>query len=432
MNLEIRQVPVASLRLHQVHELIPEMSKDEWVPFLTDVREHGIREPLKVQGNNILDGRMRYKAAQELGLQQVPVTEAALKGESPTLYALKSALLRRQLSTSQRAMLAAELEPVFAKEAKARAEQAPGRPRGIKKSPMANLPWEKTEHTARAQAAATLNVGARSVQTAKAIKKKSPSLAQEIREGNKTLARAASELRKEENIRKEREALSQAPLTDRWVVTSEQTVMPCNALITDPPYGILDQPWEPPDLRQFTSQWLKRWNECGADFIAVFWSQAHLWEGRDWFDEALTAYQFQQCLVWHYPNNKSPQSRQGFKQTWEPIFFYRKRGSEKKVRVGGSEWGKDLHDFDCHVAAVPQSNFKGQDMKQHPAQKPVSVFRWLISALTQPSELVCDPFCGSGASGIAALQLRRKYHGIEINPDYVELAKRRIAAYGQL
>ena len=215
-----------------------------------------------------------------------------------------------------------------------------------------------------------------------------------------------------------------------WKMTDDQSVVACHALITDPPYGILDEPWEPQELESFTTEWLARWRECGADMLAIFWSQEHLWKGREWFDDSLSGYSFQQLLVWHYANNKSPQSRDGFKQTWEPIFLYRKDGCDRKVAPGSGDLGAGLNDFDCHVAAVPQSNFRDADEKRHPAQKPLSVMRWLVNALTIPGECVADPFAGSGTTGIAARQLHRSFHGIEMDAAFLKLAKQRIRAYG--
>jgi len=217
-----------------------------------------------------------------------------------------------------------------------------------------------------------------------------------------------------------------------FTVTDKQTVIECDALITDPPYGILKQEWEPEDAGAFALEWLARWRGCKADFIIVFLSQRDLFEARYTFDRCLLSHQFQQLLIWHYPNNKSPQSRQMFKQTWEPIFLYRRRDSRKEIKVGAGEWGNGLNDFDCHVAAVPQSNFNGANAKVHPAQKPVEVMRWLINATTRPGELVCDPFAGSGTTGIAAVQLGRRFHGIESDSNFLELARRRINAYGRV
>ncbi|NQU22100.1 MAG: hypothetical protein HQ567_12510 [Candidatus Nealsonbacteria bacterium] len=38
--------------------------------------------------------------------------------------------------------------------------------------------------------------------------------------------------------------------------------------------------------------------------MAIFWSQRWLWDGREWFDDALADYRFQQLLVWHYANTR--------------------------------------------------------------------------------------------------------------------------------
>ncbi|MCI0348971.1 MAG: site-specific DNA-methyltransferase [Acidobacteriales bacterium] len=216
-------------------------------------------------------------------------------------------------------------------------------------------------------------------------------------------------------------------------LTDAQDVVECDVLVTDPPCGILDEPWEPPELEVFTREWAERWNECGAECALIFWSQRHLFAGRQWFDESLTNYCLQQILIWHYPNNKKPQSRnKRFKQTWEPVYFYRRRDSDLFLvsSYSGYEWGDGMND--CHVAAVPQSNYNGAERKVHPAQKPVSVFLWLINAISQPGQIVCDPFMGSGTSGIAAVQLGRRYHGIEIDEGFLAIARERISAYGFL
>lgn len=80
---------------------------------------------------------------------------------------------------------------------------------------------------------------------------------------------------------------------------------------------------------------------------------------------------------------------------------------------------------------MPEGNYKGVDLKQHPAQKPLSVMRWLVHALTEPGEMVVSPFCGVAPCGIAAVQLGRRYHGIEIDERYRRIAEGRIAAYGK-
>lgn len=63
---------------------------------------------------------------------------------------------------------------------------------------------------------------------------------------------------------------------------------------------------------------------------------------------------------------------------------------------------------------------------KHPTQKPVSLLKRIIEASTAPGEYVCDPFMGSGTTGVAAKLLGRRFLGIEISSEYVELSRRRI------
>ena len=62
----------------------------------------------------------------------------------------------------------------------------------------------------------------------------------------------------------------------------------------------------------------------------------------------------------------------------------------------------------------------------HPAPFPIELPKRLIELYSFESEVVLDPFLGSGTTAIAALKNKRAYIGYEINPDYVKLAQRRI------
>lgn len=63
---------------------------------------------------------------------------------------------------------------------------------------------------------------------------------------------------------------------------------------------------------------------------------------------------------------------------------------------------------------------------EHPTEKPVPLMQEIIADFTQPGEIVCDPFLGSGTTGVAALQLGRKFIGIERDPKWFDLACRRV------
>jgi DNA modification methylase len=65
----------------------------------------------------------------------------------------------------------------------------------------------------------------------------------------------------------------------------------------------------------------------------------------------------------------------------------------------------------------------------HPTVKPIALMRYLCRLITPPGGTVLDPFTGSGTTGIAAKLEGFDFVGCEMQPEYVELANRRIAHY---
>jgi DNA modification methylase len=61
----------------------------------------------------------------------------------------------------------------------------------------------------------------------------------------------------------------------------------------------------------------------------------------------------------------------------------------------------------------------------HPTQKPVALMEWCLGFLPN-AETILDPFAGSGTTGVACVNLGRKFVGIEQDPDYFEIMCRRI------
>ena len=77
-----------------------------------------------------------------------------------------------------------------------------------------------------------------------------------------------------------------------------------------------------------------------------------------------------------------------------------------------------------------------QDGKQHPTQKPVALMKWCIEqAAVPPNGIILDAFMGSGTTGVAAVQMGRRFIGIEREERYFQIACERISnavAQGQL
>ena len=71
-------------------------------------------------------------------------------------------------------------------------------------------------------------------------------------------------------------------------------------------------------------------------------------------------------------------------------------------------------------------NFESEEKIEHLTRKPVRLISHLIRLFTQEGQVVLDPFMGSGAHAIAALQNHRKFIGYEIEKKYFEMARQRI------
>jgi len=103
-----------------------------------------------------------------------------------------------------------------------------------------------------------------------------------------------------------------------------------------------------------------------------------------------------------------------------------KRRDESKVESG---FGKNISNWVGREKAYPTNvlHFATESSnKQHSAVFPLALPSWFISLFTQPGDLVLDPFLGSGTTAVAARNLDRHYLGIELQPEYVDLAIKRL------
>ena len=128
-----------------------------------------------------------------------------------------------------------------------------------------------------------------------------------------------------------------------------------------------------------------------------------------------------------YANGKTtynPQMRTG-----KP---YNDKRSGERAKINGNEHKFGYkNNFDIQnkgvryplsVIKIQKYNIKGE----HPTQKPVALFEYLIKTYTNEGEIVLDNCIGSGTTAIAAHNTGRKFIGIEKEPKYVEIARKRL------
>ena len=63
---------------------------------------------------------------------------------------------------------------------------------------------------------------------------------------------------------------------------------------------------------------------------------------------------------------------------------------------------------------------------KHPTQKPEYLLERIVLASTEEGQIVLDPFCGSGTTGVEAVRFGRKFIGIDVSEEYLEISKKRL------
>jgi site-specific DNA-methyltransferase (adenine-specific) len=92
-------------------------------------------------------------------------------------------------------------------------------------------------------------------------------------------------------------------------------------------------------------------------------------------------------------------------------------------RKAGKEFSRRTNVWDYAVGVDSRLN---PLVKQHPAVYPTKLVLDHISSWTNPNDVVLDPFFGSGTTGVACQQLGRNFIGLEISPEYCEIARQRL------
>jgi DNA modification methylase len=91
-----------------------------------------------------------------------------------------------------------------------------------------------------------------------------------------------------------------------------------------------------------------------------------------------------------------------------------------------SDSGSAARFFYCAKASASERNEGVDGGNKHPTVKPVALMEYLVKLVSREGAVVLDPFCGSGTTGVACVNLGRNFIGIERDPAYFELMKTRI------
>lgn len=162
-------------------------------------------------------------------------------------------------------------------------------------------------------------------------------------------------------------------------------------------------------------------------------------------------------FMWHKRNSYPGKWPNRFRDNWERLIQFNKQKKfkmhQEAVMVPVGDWAKDrlanlsetdkIRDESKAGSGFGKnvSNWLGRDMvyptnvlhmatecsnRNHSATFPTALPAWFIKLFTEPGDAVLDPFVGSGTTAVAAAELGRYFIGIDINKEYIELARKRL------
>ena len=150
--------------IHPFANIFPLLDGEPFEQLVQDIEEQGLREPILLYDGKILDGRNRYFACAQLGVEPRFEVSSASCDEEAFRESISRNLHRRHLTASQRAMIGAEILPMFEELAKKRQLAT------LKQHSTDKANWPERSRQAREDAAEAVGASARNVQRAKKVK----------------------------------------------------------------------------------------------------------------------------------------------------------------------------------------------------------------------------------------------------------------------
>ncbi|MCE9555921.1 MAG: ParB N-terminal domain-containing protein [Planctomycetes bacterium] len=180
---------------HVAAALFPLLEGQEFADLVEDIRANGQSVPVEFLGDQIIDGRNRWRACQQLGFDVRRKDLSPSDVPDPVRYVLSLNLTRRHLTDSQRAMIGAKALEIFKQQAKARQKQHGQTAPGKKKTLPANVPGVSGD--ARDAAGAAVKVSGKSIDAAaRVLASGKPSVVQAVEAGQLSVHAAARSLAK--------------------------------------------------------------------------------------------------------------------------------------------------------------------------------------------------------------------------------------------
>ena len=385
------------MEFHSAANIFPLLTGEEYRKLRDDIAVNGLIEPIWTYQDKILDGRNRYTACLDAGIEP---RYREYTGTDPLAFVISLNLKRRHLSSSQLAVVALEVERQLAEEARKRMVA------GRKLDPDQIIDQGGRNAQAAEQAAALVGTNRQYVSDAKNIEAKAPELLSKIIEGKITLPEAKKELRHKEylQVRQEMADAAHSVLPDnRWNIYHADIatwIAPrqYDFIITDPPY-----PKEYLHLYETLADKAVSWLKPGGLLIAMC--------GQSYLDQIYSMmvkhldYYWTACYL--TPRQPTPLRQRNVNTSWKPLLIF--SNGDYKGKIFGDVFTSDRNEKEMHEWQQSESGMLA-----------------IMKQICFPGQYILDPFCGSGTTGIAAISHGCLFDGIDIDIENVHISKGRV------
>lgn len=292
---------------HEVANIFPMMSADEFSALVEDIRANGQRQPIYLHDGKIIDGRNRYRACQQLGIE--PDTRTWDGAGSLVSFVVSLNLQRRHLSSSQKAIVAMDVLPMLEAEAEERrvrlgreaALKQHGRVHQLIDEPI-DEPREPVPQSLE-QAAQMVGTNRQYVSDAKRLRDEAPELLERVRSGELTVPQAKTEMKRAEVKHR---------LEDIVVREVEAPTGLFDVIVIDPPWAMekIERDVRP-NQTGFDYPTMSEQELATLDIPADEHCHMWLWTTHKFFPMALRlleAWKFKYVctFVWHKPGGFQP------------------------------------------------------------------------------------------------------------------------------
>jgi hypothetical protein len=419
--------------IHPVANLFPYMSADEFSALKSDMQRNGQREPIWVYQDRIIDGRNRYRACAELGIK--PITREWSGNDNNgalVAFVISLNLYRRHLSSSQKAIVALEVEKQLATQAKANMSAGGGDKRSKKNG--AGLQIISNPIDSAAQAAEIVGSNRAYVVDAKRVALTAPELIEHIMVGVLTIPEAKklsvlspairrSILKKlltgKAKTVKDAKHLALRDKRNRVPRNLPKTIDRCELHVCDirdvvsraivAPQSVRTMLTDPPYIKEYLplygtlAQLAAHALKPGGSLLVM--------TGRYYLPEIFTLMtphiRYHWTLAYMMPGAHAQVLNRKVIAGWKTILWFVKGDYT-------GDWKYDVVKSDK------------PDKEHHDWQQSESGMTDLVERFTNAGDTILDPFAGSCTTGVVALKMGRRFIGMDIDAGVIVRSRARL------